>query len=463
MTKAYITGDIGTFESLYYYFKGFNMTRSECEKLLETFAKKIFVNINDINAFDVLTTNRDAFKSNLLKIPIVTDKIFTVYNKINNIFIDDYLYHIDSGGYGTVFRCNDYYCMKFIMTNKETLNMEHEYYIPYNLNILLTKYDVNRYINVPLTLLKKFDCSAFKWYFLIHALILIMIKYAIDDDYSFDFLDMELYEYNNIANIYYSLFYNKNFNQIVSFYNYFTYLLKVNFKREYNNIILINKFDRFIHLLRQVQGHKLIQSDPIGATVIILPLAISSAPDLLLNNDKYPDMKNGNNAISIEPYYVRHMILQILFTIFVANTNNKFNHNDLKPNNILVFITKPHIIKYNDYTLKFNEPYLFKLSDFDFSIFNKIENNRIKGTIVSKISSISNDIIYFFIFIKRFFPSLSEADPTLYKYITSTLSKVPKKDIKYEIYYTGTELFNIEFLENFIFNSGLFSKWIHKN
>ncbi|AAC97687.1 ORF MSV173 putative serine/threonine protein kinase Swinepox virus C20L homolog (vaccinia F10L), similar to SW:P32216 [Melanoplus sanguinipes entomopoxvirus] len=390
----------------------------------------------------------------------MNEEIFLPYFMMNTYALDDYIYHISTGAFGMTFRATDNFILKFIINPIN--NQYHEFIIPHKLYNILKGTGCENFILVPCALIKQIDIKHLMNIIIAHNIIFIFIKHIINPTNDINIFDTYL-NFDKMIKIY------KEIISYEDFYKYFTYFYKKYFKDLFN-IILINNYYMILSHVKHILTKMLDNSFSYNSSLIISNLAICASNELKLikisENGFIPDMINGIPAQNINPNYLRHIVLQVLLIIYYANKDETiFIHNDIKPNNILVFPKiNDIVVKFGNCNIIFKEKYYFKLTDFDLSYIKDFKNERIKGIINEKYDNFITDIFYFLYRFKHdFFKNLEEIDPALNKAIIEYFMKyIHKKDIVDKYHYVGSKKFYSDDVYNFIMESGLFKNWIHK-
>ncbi|AAG02859.1 putative serine/threonine protein kinase [Betaentomopoxvirus amoorei] len=426
--------------------------------------------VNDFSFSNIEKNFKNIKKINKFKYKIINDitnvtetDYFKPYFKMKPYMANQYIYHIHTGGYGMTVRINESFCFKISLN--PTNNQIHEFVIPRMLSSIISYSNADKLILLPYTLIKNINFNGLIYIISMHNIILLLINFILDKNYS----NIDIYntylDFNKMNSIYRSLTKDEEL-----LYKCFTYFYKKYFKNIFN-VIMINNYSSIIYYLSTIKDLLTNKDykDKIYGSIIIMPLAICASNELKLSiyNDTYvPDMINGNIAYEVNNRYIRHIVLVVLLLICIPNKDRMiFFHNDIKPNNILVFpnVNKEKlIIKYNNRNIIFKELYILKLTDFDLSRIEGLDNNRIKNSPILLYNNIINDIYYFFYRLKYdFFLNLKTIDPELNEHIENKfLLKKYMKDTINNHNYKGNEKMSISFVNDFIFNSGLFNYWL---
>lgn len=341
---------IGNSDLYYYFLKKIKFFFYFNDVLYENIILNIITDLNT-NKFDVKEIN--AFIKN---------------NKYNLIKKEIKL--IGIGGYGMIFKLSDEYCLKVNII--DNIDSYHEFEIP---QILYKLNDgIDNLITNPLTLIKNLPFDGLIYYIQFNIFLLyITYLYIYNKKFDSNYLNETLLINYDINKIYKSLFHGTKQTQ-KSAIIFFLYL-RYKYLKYKVNINCLN------HLLKitKVLTKKTFKKEGF---IIILPLAKTISVDIKCNpNTKQINMLNGQQGYLCYKYIYRVLVLQICLCLLKINSKIKFIHNDLKPDNILVFITNnPYKINYEDIKYKFDLPFIFKLTDFDFSVLDKISNNKIKNT-----------------------------------------------------------------------------------
>ncbi|CCU56390.1 essential ser/thr kinase morph (Cop-F10L) [Mythimna separata entomopoxvirus 'L'] len=387
---------------------------------------------------------------------------FLPYFKMTQYLADKYIYHIHTGGYGMTLRVNESFCFKLSLNPVNY--QKHELLIPKILEKKIEYSNANKLILVPYALIKNINFNGIIYIISAHNIILLFISFILDKNYTATDIYKTYWDFEKMNNIYRSLIKDEKL-----FYNCFTYFYKKYFKDIFS-VILINNYSSIIYYLNTIKDllNDIKYKDKLYGSILIMPLAICTSNELKLSivNNKYvPDMPNGTLAYMVNKNYIRHIVLVGLLLICIPNKDKMvFYHNDIKPNNILVFpnIDKIVTIKYNNRNIYFKEKYILKLTDFDLSNIEGLENYKIRNSPILLHSNIINDIYYFLYRLKYdFYVNLKTIDPELNDAIENKfLLKKYTKDTVNNHYYNGNEKLSIEYVNKFIFDSGLFSDWL---
>ncbi|AST09239.1 essential Ser-Thr kinase [Murmansk poxvirus] len=351
--------------------------------------------------------------------------------------INDDFYHISTGGYGIVFKI-DNYVVKFVFeANKLYSPMETtaEFTVPKFLYNNLKGDEKNLIVcalSMGLNYKLRFLHTLYKR--VLHMLILLM--------QTMDGHELSL-KYS--TRIFLKLFNErKDSIKFVKLLSHF-YPAIIN-----SNLNIINHFNRMVHFF---EHEKRINYEYERGNIIIFPLALYSADKV----DNRLATKFGFRSIV---HYVKFIFLQmalLYIKIYELPCCNNFLHADLKPDNILLFESNKPInihLKHNTYT--FNEPIKSALNDFDFSQVAGIINRKIKDNF--KVEHNWYYDFHFFVHtLLKTYPEI-EKDVKLTKaleeFIMCTKTNCDRCRLKVSI------LHPISFLENFI-KRDIFSEWIN--
>lgn len=422
------------------------------------------------------------------------------------------LQNLSSGGYGYIFKINEEYCVKV-----NTTNSEHEWLIPNILGRIDDKYSgVENFVNLPVTYYP--DCFHFGIYqtYIINALIVETIKTYLTKKNKTEKNDTkEIHKIlldisnNKITQDWINIFtgshahrmennrkYNKLFNYIFKGVDYPVYLAHA--FRSYTNLLFKKKKILDVSSLNnnntiyRLDSHlkelalegpspalkkRILSINPalkdFFGNVVIQNLASGNFYDTnILNGEiiNYPDESavEGRNVDN----YVKLFLLEVLIAIYSYNKRFSFIHNDLKPDNVLVFHDPdPKVIHINNGTIlskiKFIilEPYVFRVNDFDFSSVEGVNNSVIAKSILTKNDNIFADI--HFLFLSLFMsPSYRKQHPIIYSEFANLV--IPKctqcksaydKEERFDVHYVDTIKITHSEVENFLARSPLFKKW----
>lgn len=450
-------------------------------------------------------------------------KILKEINKNLSIPLNNnFMTHLTSGGYGYIFKINSEYCIKVNMDN-----YDYEWTIPNNIynDTNGSKISwINNFINKPLCFFNNYPIFGLFQYFFYNSMIIKMIDLFNQPNFpvlDFNFyktfvvnelskekvLDMwkanfcnvedELYEKN--IKLFYNFFY-KIFNdvpyslQIIKHYDRFSNLYFKNIKKE--NIDLLHEIqNHLVNNFTEENKNKILEENNENFLMEFKNQILSNHPkvDIFFGNMSIQNIALGNffsvylnvqtkklvrkrdSPYNMPAYnnaeYVQLFILQTFITIITLHKKFQFMHNDLKPDNVLIFkqnetfivdlkdITKGNL---QNYGFIFKESYIFKLNDFGFSKMKGIENDFIKDTPYDKLTNIYNDIHYLFIHLftnieyQKIHPHIFSE---LRKLINcSKCNKYIKENKKIEIHLVDTKIL-LQTIENFLETSDLFEKW----
>lgn len=420
-----------------------------------------------INKRNILRNELNAFLNQIDECPETF--YFNEINKISDYLeLDKYIYHLETGAYGSVFRIDSSLCIKCIYFPID--NQRHEYLIPLEISNYLLKDKLKSYIsffNIPYMLLENFNLNVIDKYFKLHSFILVFLRLLIDPQFEVVNLESAVYKFSEIEKNYNYLFKEMESNKILQNYKYVTYLYKKHTK-DTENLVLFNRFDSFIEMYKLIfiktEKEKIINKKKLIGAALIMPLAISTSVNLKLNNNKTPDMIYGTYAYKIDKDYYRYLILQTLLPILIINKDKfVFSHNDLKPNNILVFYNvNPIIMPYKDKYFNFDKKYIFKITDFDFSNLINVPNKKIVNKPYLNLNNIIYDVYYFFYnIVEIFFKKSIQHDKELYVFLVTFINKYKHEKNNGAIYMGDKKLDVLKF-EELLFGSKLFDKWIIK-
>lgn len=475
----------------------------------------------------------DTFKTILIRIfNIYNDKkIKTLYNKIylnkyvynqKNKLENKTLYHINSGGYGAIFKIDNNHCLKILLSQ-----YKYSWSIPKEIENLLKNSNDKDYLNfitIPQLIIE--DCF---FYGLLQAYVIHIFILSLIDVFIFNTKKQTLFDWvTSIFDIINSPtecenLYNKilKISPIKKVYKLYTNILF----QIYNNekpISFLNKTQKFISLvntnkivfnkdndkyfvklendIKKILNQEFNYNVDISKTNINMSNFETNKYEmikklkakfkflfghLIIFNLGYGDIYNvyltDKNEISLNTNTNHHLIinddkyivmffLQILIIIYYLNKYYDFLHNDLKPDNILIFPSKSFNIQIENTIFNFNESFVFKLNDFDFSKLKLIKNDLIRDSIVDKANNIYSDIHYLF---STFF--INKAIIKKYQYLYEELyntfikehCKICKK--KYNNYINKNEFefedhrdrskIDLDVVKNFILTSNLFNYW----
>lgn len=383
---------------------------------------------------------------------------------------------ISVGGYGQIYKISDDVCLKI---NLEKEDHYHEFEIPQHLSQIGND-TVKKLILFPYSILKQQKFVGLVYIlqlniFFVYVIFCIVTKKEMKEK------DIEKkINLGGIKTEFNSLFKSKNterFEKSISLYNFFinTYL------GHEDHINILKYLPRLVNLFREKNSN--IKDKGF---IILMPLLKSNSISLYVNEEtKKIDHNVGVLSYLVYKHFYRSLFLQMSILLLNINDITEFTHNDFKADNVLVDeAIPPYTLCYKKKTFKFDENYIFKLADFDFSFLREYTTNeKLSNQKLFKDTNWLTDIHYFthtlFYFINKdeylsdkiFFDELHEQ--FIKPYCSITIQKlmsgetyVKKKDSKVccdsgrLINQGGSP--NISKLYKFI-TSPLFKKWIDKS
>lgn len=415
--------------------------------------------INDYRSGKLMRDFEEFKKSTRLDSSSRTNYLMKRINKNNESIIK----LLGIGGYGAVFKISNNNCVKLTLENKK--NDYHEYLIPKKLFELDP--ELQHSIVIPLFLLKNKSFNNIINVICLNALICIIIYNIIKKNNNLINIDLNnLFSTLDIKYEYSFILSKENKSDTAEIYN-FIYQNYFNQKFRFNGVFYCLK--QMIKLFNKEKG--------IMGFYMLMPLAEDISTNIYINPKTFELDKLGQKVQFFNKQIGRMIFLQVSIALLKTK---KFNyvHNDLKPDNVLVFKkNNPYSLVYNNNNFIFMEKYIFKISDFDFSILpDYVENNKIAGTRLSNFKSWFNDIHYFihklFIYFNKddieldlpFFKKLHSlfiypfCQCEFDKMFGKTLIKSGNTIICEEGFYYSNKLPEIKILENFIL-SDFFLKW----
>lgn len=423
--------------------------------------KKFFFMKNEIRYYDIINNIHNDF---------VLKKIDSKFknNKKKHISNSD-LELIGIGGYGQIYKLNSNICVKLNLTQKEEY---HEYNIP----LIIKKIDneLGDMIIQPYTLIK--NC-VFNGILNMIQLNILMVYftycYVFNKSYSSFDMKNKLKDYN-IDKEYKALFKNNDKNIVNKSFEFFNFL-NCNYLNPDEQIKIIS------FLLQVIKSFKKKNVVQKNGFLILMPYAEGNISVRLYLNSLTKEIdNNGVKAFYIYKDINRLLFLQISLFILKIKKHTVFLHNDLKPDNVLTVSINdnvPRIINYKNNSFHFYEHFMFKISDFDFSVLPcYLENKKVANSKLAKNRSWFIDIHNF---VHKIFSYITEeeinADIFFFKKLHETFIfpfcglaftemknnvKINKssEDICIEGMYMKNIMPEIELLEIFIL-SDLFTRW----
>lgn len=404
----------------------------------------------------------DELKQNELRQDVKNIKTIKTIKKISDFTESNSVVELDQ---------KEPYCIKLIFTSDL-----YEYLIPLELMKRLSNLkEYLNFIHIPEGVMHNLNLSGFLSAFNLHIIIIKYIDYINNKKFNKNAIeeimsDKELFtNYDMIEHIY-----NKNFRRnykendtiktnstkfLNNSYQLYSYIFS-KYTRLYSKLILIENFHHITRCVKRVNIDK-----DLKGSLIISKYAFGVSTKVKL--DMFGNLsENGMNGYEVDKDIYRVLVLQTFLFILVTNIyNNYFIHNDLKQDNILVFKkNEPLILQFEKYTITFDEKYIFKINDFDFVKISKKTNNKIKDSSYEKTVPWFSDVFYFCTMLPTYEKNIKKIDKELYLELKKTFlvekyKKYSKKNI-YTADVKNTHYPNISILKKFLFNSGLFSKWI---
>lgn len=428
--------------------------------------------VNDVESNDWISKYKSYLKSND-KVEYITADFQNNTPRIQMQNSDITL--ISVGGYGQIYKISDDVCLKI---NLEKEDHYHEFEIPKHLSQIAND-TVKELILFPYSILKHQKFVGLVYIlqlniFFVYIIYCIVMKKKMNEKEIEKKINLE-----GIKTEFNELFRTKDEQRLekaISLYNFFIQ----NYLGSEDHINILKYLPRLTNMFREKNGN--IKDKGF---IILMPLLKSNSISLYINKDtKKIDNINGVRSYLVYKHFYRSLFLQMSILLLNINDITEFTHNDFKADNILVDeATPPYTLKYKKKIFKFDEHFIFKLADFDFSLLQEYTTNeKLTDKEMFKETNWLTDIHFFihslFFFIsndeynsdKIFFNQLHEKFIKPYCNITiekllSGESHIKKKDSK--IYCNSGRLVNqtntpdIIKLYNFI-TSSLFKKWIEK-
>lgn len=303
------------------------------------------------------------------------NKYYEIYTNTPNI-----IKLVAVGGFGQVYQLNKDTAIKLCYSDLKNYS---EFEIPQEIVNIDSSLENN--ILLPTSILKECKFTGFLNIFQIHIVIIYIIYCIIESKkFNCNIMYLKLKNYD-IVNEYKTIFSNKNNNQRASelfFYFFFKYLKKG------EQIFIIDEMLNLCKFLKRNQT--------TNGYILFSPLAEEISTYIFLNPSSLALDKSGIKAPEVFFNYYRVFILQVFLTLLKINFYIKFAHNDLKPDNILVYeVHNEYIISYQNLDYFFDLKYIFKISDFDLSSIDKKKNIKLKHTKFESNKSWFTDIHFF--------------------------------------------------------------------
>lgn len=280
---------------------------------------------------------------------------------------------IGIGGYGQIYKLSEDICIKI---NIETTDSYHEYEIPKSLSTIIDD-DIKELVLYPSSIMKNcvFNglCNTVQL-----NIVFVYIIYCIvmDKKVSKEEIENKTRNYNIDTEFNYIFSLDpKNEKFLKESCDMYNFIIS-NYMKKENRIGVIKNLPRILKMFH-TPGNQIKNK----GFIIFMPLLKSQSMNLLLNKETGKiDTEHGIRAYLVCKNYHRMLFLQMSILILSINKRTKFVHNDFKPDNMLVETkTEPYELNYEEKTFIFNEPFVFKLADFDFSIMNNFSNKKIEN------------------------------------------------------------------------------------
>lgn len=333
-----------------------------------------------------------------------------------HFFFDKHCYHINSGGFNTIFRLNHLLCAKILLTNTNEIMFYEELHE-------LVPQEYYKYFNIPLkTFNDVFLYKIYRAYFI----NLTMFLYLSGINFKSDFL-VYIIEKNKNSELMKSIIKrgheNKNINAVISilykaldnciiinnymerFYNLISNLITT---KDYSDMSIPDNIDNLLYTyldaeilnnkpeeIKQEVKKKILDFNPnlsiFFGSVTIQKIALGNAYSLGYNN-----AVDGDNKILLT------LTIELYLIMYILNTKYGFVHSDLKPDNILIYPNykkKIKIVLDDKYYFIFNIN--FKINDFDLSRFDN-KNKKVKREYKKNINSdLIFDLHFWFYFMSK--------------------------------------------------------------
>jgi serine/threonine protein kinase len=483
--------------------------------------KKIF--IDKIKKFIIVETKLMSKALNtILKIENMEDiedsgsETFSTIHSINRV-VNKVIYHINSGGFGSIYKLSTDYCIRIHLNNP----YDHEWSIPKDIETILIKNKMEHileFLNIPICIFKNYFLYGIYQYYIVNCAIICCTNYLLNQkerDWNKDIKTIvNTTQIEPIKNLYKIFKDKKTQHKAFKIYTDITFQA---FEGSKYPVVIANKFENFASLLVDLLKNTAIENTDIE---IILKFFNSSQINKILlleaqNNDKEADrLKNemkenilkikkefipffgnisiqhlalGNfftvrldnfgrinhrleNSLAMKNQtYVKLCILQVLLSLIIMNKKTGFVHNDLKPDNILVYSKNKDIsIEYkedglNGCSFDFFESYIFKLNDFDFSRTNNVSNQLNSQ---NNLNDIFYDVHFLFVTLfsnRRYIEEMEPIYEEYYKiliegkcYVCDTFYRKKDKSIsRHEV----STIISLNEIGKFLKTSSLFSLW----
>ncbi len=358
------------------------------------------------------------------------------------IDINHDFYHISTGGYGIVFRLNDY-VVKFVFESNKQFSPDDttaEYTIPKFLYNNLQG-DEKKLLVCALSMGLNYRLSfLYTLYKRVLNLLILLIRYMDGEELTLEFNQKQFLKSFNFKRD------NIRFVKLLSYF----YPAVVQ-----SNINIINQFGYMVNFFEHKKRTDCVYD---RGNILIFPLAKFSA-------DKVTEEIALSLGFKSLIHYVKFLFLQISLLyvkIYELPCCDNFIHADLKPDNILIFDSDhPITIKTNNnkFSYVFNENIKCALNDFDFSQVASLSNKKIKQSL--KIDHNWYYDFHFFVHtLIRTYPEI-EKDSSFNSALEEFIMCCNKNNCdKFRL--KTSILHPICFLEKFI-SRDIFSPWINDN
>jgi hypothetical protein len=257
----------------------------------------------------------------------------------NNVAIDRYLFHLNSGGYAMIFKYGYYICK--IIPQKE---MNAGYSIPTRIDKEVKSMPMRDFIALPYCCAFKTNIDGFLFELKRQILLVAMAVAYIDKKPSLDAKD--ILKDTSLKTFFVT---NRKYPPIIA----------KAIQQVSKNKVSLSLFNNFYNL---ASFYDMLETSK--KTLIYFPIAMCSS-------NKFPSKD-----------YTSQMLLQVLLAYYAIESHysEKFVHRDLKLDNILVFEDRSPLmleVKINGKNRKYviASPYKFKINDFDLSLIKETGDN----------------------------------------------------------------------------------------
>ena len=341
----------------------------------ETFRKKLLVEVQEyVSTIDMAAISGKNFGFHV-------DEFYKIEQMLEfKYYMRNCMMSITCGSYNAVFRTKNEKIVKFYFGKNWDGEFDNDVYISKKLAGLLKKGKYPELADMvcePLAYDPSFEIYFLYEYYVIHILCLIRLYfysqghryYSITKSNVFDILTMSS-PGNKISRIQIieivdSLFYT-NGSQDIYYRKLFTNILESVFERfNIPRLHMFSDFKKLHKFLQKKTEYFVVDTEKFPTShALLYDMGVSAVRDNFI--------RRNYGGIKGDRYFKLMFLCTTMFLLSLVSQGIHFCHNDLKPDNILVFRNtrrKRIRFRYQDLSFTVREPFIFKLSDFGLSHF----------------------------------------------------------------------------------------------